>query len=696
MPLPLPARALQAAGAGRFVIANGQLKVDAHARRLLGAQRTSVSLARWAEGLPPGEAQRLNEALAQCSWHAKAGSTAHSEVQAVPLSLQLDLGERTVWWRGQGRDGCIEGVVLPAPAGMAPTNSAAAPMRARDEFVAAISHELRTPLNAILGFGRLARADLPAGADRRHLEHIEQASRLMLRVVNDLLDLTRLEAGKLEIEPNQPLSMAAVVSRVAAVAASLRQDKPVRLYAAVDARCPARLRGDVGRIEQILLNLIANALKFTDRGRIVVDVRLRAHTADSVLLRVSVADTGAGIPPEHLERIVRPFEQAHDPSLPRAVGSGLGLAVVNRLLALHGTALKVSSVAGGGSTFWFDIELPVDASEAEPGLEADTVVLTEDARLAQSVATQWLVHGQALLPEHLADQAGRWVLDAAHPQAAQLAQRARDTGRALHWVSADPVDEAAEVHSLPLLSQAVFRSERDERLAVDPQLLGMRVLVVEDNVLNQHVLREFLRRLGTDVTIVGDAGPVPDLVGQRHFDVLLLDIQLPGMNGWQLAQALRESPNGSRLPIIFLSAHIEASDELGAAALGAMACLSKPFDAAVLQGLLRQLAQQAGVSTRAFQKPATAAAPASPAGRVPLLGLFASQWGGLRQAIEQADSAEALRQALHALRGSLAVLGQADLVSQARRLEEALRHGEHPPPDALAELLAGTSRLLEP
>lgn len=634
---------------------------------------------------------------------------------ARELNLRLQgSGEKgALLLTGRWQAGCATGLVLRLPdAPREPPAPDQARTPARDAFVAAISHELRTPLNAILGFGRLARADLPEGADRRHLDHIEQASRLMLRVVNDLLDLTRLEAGKLHIDPHQPLSLHAVVSRVGAVAASLRQDKPVRLYATVDPRCPRALRGDTGRIEQVLLNLVANALKFTDQGRVVIDVRLRKLGAESAMVRVSVSDTGAGIPMDQMARIGQVFEQAHDLSLPRVAGSGLGLAVVNRLLALHGTTLRVASVAGGGSIFWFDMELALDPNgHGLPEPLADTVVFSEDDRLIQTVATQWLAHGEALKGADQAASAGRWVVDVVAPQADAVVARGKALGRVVQLVSADPVVRAGDVQALPLLAEAVFDAGRDDALVRDPRLAGLKVLVVEDNALNQHVLREFLRRLGVDVAVVGEGAPVAALVGQRHFDLILLDIQLPDINGWQVASQVRAMPHGRDMPIIFLSAHIDATDQAAAADLGARACLSKPFDPGQLQHWLRVVADEAGVAGRAFQPaqepiqepvpqpagPASAATtpPWPTVGKPALLALFASQWPGMRGAVDKAADAHALRQALHALRGSLAVIGQASLLAQARAAEAALLSGQPVSAEAIARLLDGIDALLQ-
>lgn len=686
-----PNACVQAAGAGCFALSQDALRVDAVAQHLLALDGGTVPADAWLSTLPEQVAAQIRQLLAQDQDDAVASAGAST------FAFQLNRPSQILLMRGSlSGSGGLEGMIVPLAWVDLPSDDAVRPsVDARDQFVASISHELRTPLNAILGFARLARADWPEGADSLHLDHIEQASGLMLRVVNDLLDLTRLESGKLDINPDQPLFMPAVVSRVGAMAASLRQDKAVRLYATVDPGCPRKLRGDVGRIEQILLNLVANALKFTDRGRVVIDVKRRALREHSVVLRMSVSDTGAGIALDQIERIGQPFERATDLSLPRVGGTGLGLAVVNRLLELHGTALRVASVPGGGSIFWFDIELPFDTDEAPPVTAADTVVISDDERLVQTVATQWAAQGQMLLPADQLAQAHRVVIDTASASAQAAVAQAAQAGSTVYWVSAGQMLPGSDVQPLPLLAEAVFRTRRDDALKVDPVLQGLKVLAVEDNALNQHVLREFLHRLGVDVVMLGEGRSVPDLIGQRHFDLILLDIQLPDLSGWEIARAIRTLPNGLDLPIVFLSAHIDASDQMAATALGAQACLTKPFDAAQLHALLREVAVKAGVAGRVFQPARAESEPARPETRPPLVRLFASQWPALKQGIECAPDAAALRQAIHALRGSLAVLGLTTLVAQARAIEEALLAGQSVTSDTCLPLLQAIDQHLQ-
>jgi signal transduction histidine kinase len=285
--LPDADAALALAGAGCWSIDGARLTTDDAAAQLLGLPSRSWPLARWLDSLARHEAEQVASAL---------------ENAASPLAAVLRGGSQPLLLRGTAAARGWQGIVMPMPT---TAESATGALSARDEFVAGISHELRTPLNAIVGFTRLARIESAALAETRHLDHIDQSAQLMLRVVNDLLDLARLEAGKLEIEPEQPLDLASLAARVLALAAALRQDKPIRLYTVLDPAIPTRLRGDVLRLEQVLVNLAGNAMKFTDRGMVVLGAKLRARRGQLVTLRLSVSDTGVGIPLDRLDQIGR-------------------------------------------------------------------------------------------------------------------------------------------------------------------------------------------------------------------------------------------------------------------------------------------------------------------------------------------------------------------------------------------------------
>ena len=228
-----------------------------------------------------------------------------------------------------------------------------------DPMVAAITHELRTPLQAIIGFTQLARMDWPAEVDPRYLTQIERASRMMLRSVNDLLDLGQLERGTLVIEPDQDLDLVDVFRQLEATAGSLLQGKDLSVQMRLDGACPRHLRGDAKRIQQVLLNLLANAIRFTDRGRVTVQARVLAHRGDTVQLRLAVGDTGIGVPAADLDALLDPVPASEGPAAgARRSGTGFGLRIVRQLLALMGSHLHGASVSGGGTLMWFDLLLP--------------------------------------------------------------------------------------------------------------------------------------------------------------------------------------------------------------------------------------------------------------------------------------------------------------------------------------------------
>lgn len=657
-PLPGAAAALAAAGAGRWRLEGGRLHLDAAARRLLGTSTARFALAPWLQRMLPADAQALQAALAG---------------PAAQFSLALDGPAGPVRLRGSRRAGHWLGLVL-ATSGQ---ESAEAAFRTRETFFASVSHELRTPLHAVLGFTRLARQAVAGTPAQRHLLPIAQSADMMLRVVNDLLDLASLEAGRLEIDPDQPFEPLALALRLGSLAAGLRQDRPVRVYTTVDPACPARLRGDAGRITQVLLNLLANALKFTPRGTVLLDFRLRAHHGDRVTLRAAVSDTGLGIAPDALPRIGEAFERAPDPHRPRADGSGLGLAVVRRLLQLHGTRLQMASVPGGGTTCWFDLDLLLDSQPEPPPAPADTAVFSPDRRLLATLATQWRAHGRALLPATAADDAACWVVDAAAADAGQRIAQARQAGRRLLLVSAEPVAEGSAVHPLPLLPAAAFEPATTPAGPALPLLDGLQVLLVEDNPLAQRMVVALLEPLGARTVVAGDGHQALALFGRQHLDVALLDLDLPDQRGLDLARRLRGRPGGDRLPLVVLSAHIDTADRLAAQALGVLACLDKPVDADRLLQLLAAL-------------PRTGAVAASAPTGMPLpdlAALFRQQWPALEAAIHGAADAAALRRAVHALRGSLAFVGNAALRRLAREVETGLAAGEPAASLPLAALL---------
>lgn len=476
------------------------------------------------------------------------------------------------------------------------TQSASAPPSGPDALgsaVAAITHELRTPLQAIIGFTQLARIDWPAGVDARYLQQIEQASRMMLRSVNDLLDLSHLERGTLQIEPDQDLDLAAVFAELQATADSLRQDKALTLHVNLDAACPRHLRGDAKRIQQVLLNLLANAIRFTDRGRVTLQARVVARRADALRLRLAVSDTGIGMGADELAQLLAPAgEGLAQTAGSRRSGTGFGLRIVRQLLQLMDSRLQGVSVPGGGTLVWFELWLP-----------------------------------ELNLPAEMAPVA------AASPPAP---------------------------HGLPR----------------DPILQGMRVLVVEDNSLNRLVLCDLLHRLGVVTEVAVDTQQARERLAGDGLDAMICDMQLPDGSGLSVLRWLRQQRGPqAHLPTLFLTAHVAEVDRRSAEALGAEACLLKPHDPQALVRHLVRMRRARDVPARVT--PRTAAGLEALSG-VNLTALFLSEWPALRMAIQRAQGLEPLRKAVHAVRGSLAVLGPSEALQRARELEEALLDGAEP------------------
>jgi two-component system sensor histidine kinase/response regulator len=550
-------------------------------------------------------------------------------------------------------------------------------------MVAAITHELRTPLQAIIGFGQLAQMDWPAGVDRRYLLQIEQASRLMLRVVNDLLDLSHLENGRLDIDPDQPLNLFALCSSVLSTADSLRQDKPVRLYAQVSPDCPTMLRGDGKRIEQILLNLMANAIRFTDRGEVVLKVRVRRQGPQSVTLRLAVADTGVGLSPAELALMTEPMDQGGTGPARRRGGSGFGLNIVRRLLELHGSALRATSVQGGGTLVWFDLQLMRDATPAAAARARPlTVLCTDDRRLFETVRTQWAALGLALQrasAPHEARGDGLWLVDAMRRDLGHWGEVARQAGVRLLAVSALPVAGERSVASLPQLPMMALDDDDSGDSGRGLPLQGMRVLLVEDTLLNQRVLSALMGRMGASCEVAGTAALARDMLLQGPWDAALLDVHLPDQGGLTLARWLRDQPACAELPFAILSAHVTEDERLAAHMLGAHDCLLKPIEPV---HLCRVLASMRGKSTPAWRAMHGAPEPADAAVQalagLDIQALFRQEWAALKGRLLQASSHEARRSAIHAIRGNLALMGAGAVWREARQLEDALLAGRQP------------------
>ena len=624
--------------------------------------------------------------------------------------------------------------------------------RAKGEFLANMSHELRTPMNAIVGLARLLEEGQLGPRERSYVARMRTAARSLLGMLSDLLDFSRIEAGQLTLEAI-PFRLDEVLSSVAVLSAPGAWAKGVEPVFALEPGVPALLRGDALRLEQVLLNLFGNAIKFTDSGEIVLGIAVAARDGDRVRLRFSVRDTGLGIAPEAQARIFEVFTQADSSTVRKYGGAGLGLSIARRLVELSGGSLALESEAGAGTTFHFELDFPVleDAPAVAAETAAPLVLVADDnasARAALAAACAgfgWRVDsvdgGQAALARLGAARYDYAFLDSAMPGldgVALLAAARRQIGTALPRVcllAADPELEhyaelAAELGVATVLGkpftpatlQAAAARLLDEdavvtapALAATPlagSLPGLRVLLVEDNTINQEVASYILARAGASVAIAANGQTALSMLGERaDYDVVLMDLQMPVMNGFEAAAAIRAE--GLTLPIVAMTANALDEDRQRSLAAGMQAHLSKPIDVDELVATLSRLAlpalatlpTQAGMAggAPALALPASAAAPAAVDAEAPVdipgidlaaalprfagsierfIDLFVrftdsqgATFAELRQEAE-AGNRNAAWQLAHRLRGVTANLGALHAARAAQALEGALHDAD--------------------
>lgn len=480
---------------------------------------------------------------------------------------------------------------------------------AKSAFLANMSHELRTPLNAVLGMAQLLGFTTLDARQQDYLRTLHSASSSLLALLNDILDLSRIEAGQLEIA-QAPFRVADPVRRVEdLLLVSLRQ-KGLALRVELDPAVPACIVGDARRVQQVLANLLGNAVKFTEHGEIGLHVAPGQGEAAGMLV-FRVRDTGIGMTPEQMAQLFAPFSQADTSATRRFGGSGLGLAIAKRLVGLMGGEIGVSSVAGQGSEFWFGIPL-------QPADEACVVALPE----------------------------------------------------------AEP---APGVYALS----------------------GLRVLLVEDNRTNQLVARRLLEEAGIVIEAVTDGTQALASLRRQpsHFHLVLMDVQMPHMDGLQATRLIRQEW-GAELPVIGLSAGVMLTERQAALEAGMDDFIAKPLDATRLYAVLARCAQRIGfVAERPSPAPAAAVdngasmpviAGLEPAeallrlGNKPglyreVLGLFAREEGRLAERVRACLAAGELRAAvrhLHTLKSAAANIGAGDLARCARAVEEQLLRDE--------------------